>query len=296
MQRRRTADLYVASGGYRCAQRCVVAGTASTQWGEADSREILPRCQPCSRAPPLCVQEISTAMDGRICSSVATDPSKFPYPARSYILRTMGNASPTCRGKLRRARTPRRVITERPGSISTVTGSSISSTVGEWMLYSSIGTMETLRDRTKATQLPPLRGGGIVWRRGDFDNDGRPELVAGNLGPNSRTRTSKDSSWGSTRTVSTGKPVHRHRLTQKLDGRSILLLEWLPSAGSLSDRREIPTYGSFARASFLSVRCRSMRQACIRGRYRSRVVSRTKARGSSAGPGCPIWRGCADRG
>ena len=58
-------------------------------------------------------------------------------------------------------------------------------TAGEWMpirFYHNDG--GRLRDVTAPTSLPPMRGWWSSLAVGDFDRDGRPDLVAGNLGLN----------------------------------------------------------------------------------------------------------------
>ena len=70
-------------------------------------------------------------------------------------------------------------------------------TAGEWMpiqFYRNDGAR--LRDVTASTGLPSMRGWWSSLAVGDFDDDGRPDLVAGNLGLNYSYTTSKDSIFG----------------------------------------------------------------------------------------------------
>jgi hypothetical protein len=124
-------------------------------------------------------------------------------------------------------------------------------TVGEWMpiqFYRNDG--QRLRDVTQSTRLPPLRGWWYSLAVGDFNNDGRPDLIAGNLGLNYTYTTSKESRFGMYANSFTGNQNTDIVLTQEIDGTEY------PFAGLSPLGREIyplavrfPTYGSFARAS-----------------------------------------------
>jgi hypothetical protein len=123
--------------------------------------------------------------------------------------------------------------------------------VGEWMpiqFFRNEG--KRLRDVTAETRLPPLRGWWYSLAVGDFDKDGRPDLVAGNLGLNYTYTTSKDSVFGVYASNFSGSQTTDIVLSQKLNG-----IEY-PFAGMSPLGRDIytlgirfPTYGSFANAS-----------------------------------------------
>jgi hypothetical protein len=55
---------------------------------------------------------------------------------------------------------------------------------------------ENLNNVTESMDLPPLRGWWWSIEKGDFNNDGRPDLVAGNQGLNFSFRTSDESKFG----------------------------------------------------------------------------------------------------
>jgi len=124
-------------------------------------------------------------------------------------------------------------------------------TVGEWMpiqFYRNDGTH--LRNVTRSTGLPPLRGWWSSLATGDFDHDGRPDLVAGNLGLNHTYTTSKDSLFGIYAFDFTHNQTTDVVLTQELSK-----IEY-PFAGMVPLGREVyslairfPTYGSFSDAS-----------------------------------------------
>ena len=107
-----------------------------------------------------------------------------------------------------------------------------------------------LQNVTQSMHLPPLRGWWYSLATGDFDNDGRPDIVAGNLGLNYTYTTSKDSSFGIYAGDFTGNRTTEIVLTQEIAGTEF------PLAGMAPLGREIyplalrfPTYGSFAQAS-----------------------------------------------
>jgi hypothetical protein len=139
-------------------------------------------------------------------------------------------------------------------------------TTGEWMpiqFYHNDG--RRLRNVTQSTRLPPLRGWWYSLATGDFDNDGRPDLVAGNLGLNYTYTTSKKSRFGVYAADFTGGG---HQTTDVILTQESAGTEY-PFAGLVPLGRELyslalrfPTYASFAQASVGQVFSRDqLRQA-----------------------------------
>jgi hypothetical protein len=124
-------------------------------------------------------------------------------------------------------------------------------TAGEWMsleFYHNDG--KRLRNVTRSTHLPPLRGWWYSLAVGDFDHDGRPDLVAGNLGLNYTYTASKASRFGVYAADFTGNQTTDVVLTQEVDGKEypVASLAQVGKAIYTLGAR-FPTYGAFARAS-----------------------------------------------
>jgi hypothetical protein len=247
-------DLYVASGGYPLAPNSPLLQDRLylNQGSGRFARD--------AHALPAMLSSKATVRAGDFNGDGRPDlfvggrlmPRKYPYPARSYLLRNDGSRFTD--------------VTESVAPELVKSGGMITDavwidfdgdgrldlvTVGEWMpiqFYRNDGTH--LRNVTGSTGLPPLRGWWSSLATGDFDHDGRPDLVAGNLGLNHTYTTSKDSLFGIYAFDFTGNQTTDVVLTQELRG-----VEY-PFAGMVPLGREIyllglrfPTYGSFADAS-----------------------------------------------
>jgi hypothetical protein len=179
-------------------------------------------------------------------------PRKYPYPVRSYILRNDGQRFTDVTEEV----APELI---RPGGMITDAawidfdgdGRLDLVTVGEWMeiqFYRNDG--RRLRDVTGSTGLPPLRGWWYSLAVGDFDGDGRPDLIAGNLGLNSQYQTSKDRKLGVYANSFTGNQTTDIVLTQELGGKEYPLGGMAPLGQVIYPTAvRFPTYGSFAQAS-----------------------------------------------
>jgi hypothetical protein len=124
-------------------------------------------------------------------------------------------------------------------------------TAGEWMplqFFHNEGFR--LRNATSEARLPAMRGWWYSLAVGDFDGDGHPDIIAGNLGLNYTYTTSPRNRFGVYAGDFSGNRTTDVVLTKEIDGTEY------PFAGLVSLGREIdptgrrfPTYGSFARAT-----------------------------------------------
>jgi hypothetical protein len=247
-------DLYVASGGYQLAPSSPLLQDRLyiNQGGGRFQRDA--RALPTMLTSTAAVRAGDFNGDGRPDLFVGgrLTPRNWPYPARSYLLRNDGDHFTD--------------VTEELASELAHPGGMITDavwidfdgdrrldlvTVGEWMpiqFYRNDG--KQLRNVTQSTRLPPLRGWWYSLAAGDFDNDGRPDLVAGNLGLNYTYATSRESKFGVYANNFAGNQTADIVLTKEIDGTEY------PFAGLSPLGREIytlgvrfPTYGSFAGAS-----------------------------------------------
>jgi hypothetical protein len=247
-------DLYVASGGYHLSARSPLLQDRlyMNQGGGRFTRD--------DQALPAMLTSTATVRAGDFTGDGRPDlfvggrltPRRYPYPTRSYLLRNDGGRFTD--------------VTEEVAPELVAPGGMITDavwidfdgdqrldlvTAGEWMpLQFYRNTSGRFSNVTGNSRLPPLRGWWFSLATGDFDGDGRPDLVAGNLGLNYTYSTSNESRFGVYASDFTGNQTTDIVLTQEIDGTEYPLGGLVPLGREIySLGLRFPTYGSFAQAS-----------------------------------------------
>lgn len=252
-------DLYVASGGYQLTPRSpLLQDRLYLNKGAGRFVRAPAGALPTMLTSTATVRAGDFNGDGRPDLFVGgrMSPRTYPAPARSYILRNDGDHFTDVTGEVApELAHPGGMITDAAWVDFDGSGHLGLVTVGEWMpiqFYHNDG--RRLHNVTKSTRLPSMRGWWYSLAVGDFDHDGRPDLVVGNLGLNQAYHAAKDNRFGVYATAFTGNQNADVVLTQEVDGKEF------PYASLASLGREIytlgvkfPTYGSFADASIEQV-------------------------------------------
>ncbi|MEA2765946.1 MAG: enediyne biosynthesis protein, partial [Gemmatimonadaceae bacterium] len=258
-------DLYVASGGYQLApsspllQDRLYINKGSGRF--ASDTQALPAMLTSTaavragdfngdRRPDLFV-------GGRL------SPRNYPAPTRSYLLRNDGDHFTDVTEEVApELAHPGGMVTDAAWFDFDGDGRLDLVTVGEWMpiqFYHNDG--KRLRNVTQSTHLPPLRGWWYSLAVGDFDHDGRPDLVAGNLGLNYTYTTSRDSRFGIYAGDFTGNRTTDVVLVQDTNGTDYPLAGMVPLGKEMYQLAVLfPTYGSFADAPLSKLFSRSQLQ------------------------------------
>ena len=246
-------DLYVASGGYALAPSSPLLQDRLylNKGGGQFERDTLALPRMLTHTSAVRVGDFTGDGQPDLFVGGRLTPRMYPHPTRSYLLRNDGGRFTDVTESL----APELV---RPGGMITdarwidfdVDGRLDLVTAGEWMgirFYRNDG--RRLNDVTESTRLPSMRGWWYSLAVGDFDGDGRPDIVAGNLGLNHAYSTSKDSTFG----VYAGdftESQNTHVVFTKRSGKSEYPIAGLDPLGReiYTLRVRFPTYGSFASA------------------------------------------------
>ena len=178
-------------------------------------------------------------------------PRKYPYPTRSYILRNDGGHFTDVTQQLAPSLIdPGGMITDAAWVDFDGDGRLDLVTVGEWM---PIMLFRNERDRfgdvTAASHLPPSRGWWYSVAAGDFDGDGRPDIVAGNLGLNYTYATSKDTTFEVYAGTFTGNQSTDVVLAETSNGTPYSVAGMAPLGQAIyTTAVRFPTFASFAAA------------------------------------------------
>jgi enediyne biosynthesis protein E4 len=247
-------DLYVASGGYQLAptSQLLQDRLYINQGGGRFAKDA--SALPAMLTSKSVVRAADFNGDGRPDLFVGgrLTPHQYPTPTRSYVLRNDGGHFTDVTEQIAPELVhPGGMITDAQWVDFDGDHRLDLVTTGEWMpvqFYRNEG--GRFRNVTQATGLPPLRGWWFSLATGDFDGDGRPDIVAGNLGLNGPYTTSKDSPFGIYAADFTGERKTDVILTKQVDGTEY------PYAGiaQLADAMyqlgiRFPTFGSFANVS-----------------------------------------------
>jgi len=215
-------DLYVASGGYRLSplspllQDRLYVNRGGGRFVR-DSAALPP--MPTSTAA-IAVGDFNGDGKPDLFVGGRLVPRNYPAPARSYLLRNDGGRFTDVTAQVcPELMNPGGMITaavwidfDGDGKLDLVTA-------GEWMplqFFKNDGT--GLRNVTAAMGLPPMRGWWYSLAQGDWNHDGRPDLVAGNLGLNFAYTTSPQGRFGVYAADFTGNGTTDIVLTQEIGG------------------------------------------------------------------------------
>jgi enediyne biosynthesis protein E4 len=247
-------DLYVASGGYQLGPNAPLLQDRLyiNQGGGRFTRDA--QALPVMLTSTAAVRAGDFDGDGRLDLFVGgrLTPRSWPLPTRSYILHNDGGRFTDVTEQVApELVNPGGMITDGAWVDYDGDGRLDLVTTGEWMpiqFYHNAG--GRLRDVTAQQHLPPMRGWWFSLAVGDFDRDGRPDIVAGNLGLNYSYTTSKDSLFGVYAGDFTGNRTTDVVLTQTLNGVEVPIAGMSPLGRELYTLAlKFPTYGSFATAS-----------------------------------------------
>jgi hypothetical protein len=261
-------DLYVASGGYHLSpvSDLLQDRLYINQGGGRFERDTaaLPQ-MPTSTAS---VTAGDFTGDGRLDLFVGGRlvPRNYPYPTRSYVLRNDGGRfTDITEATVPELVRPGGMITDAVWMDFTADGRLDLVTVGTWMpvqFYENDGAR--LRDVTGSVGLPAMQGWWYSLEPGDFNNDGHPDLVAGNLGLNYAFTTSAESRFGIYADDFTGNQTTDIVLTQEIDGTEYPffgLAKLGPPIYTVG--LKFSTYASFAEASIPQIFSSSQLQQAV---------------------------------
>ena len=248
-------DLYVASGGYHLSPIAPqLQGRLYLNKGGGKFVRAPANVLPPMLTSTATVRAADFNGDGKPDLFVGgrLTPRSYPAPTRSYILRNDGDHFTDVTEQVApELAHPGGMITDAVWVDFDGDGKLDLVTVGEWMpiqFYHNDG--KQLRNVTQSTGLGATRGWWSSLAVGDFDHDGRPDIVAGNLGLNYSYTTSASSKFGvyaGDFSASRGLDVV---LTQEERGVEVPISGLSPLGRAIYTLGlRYPTFGAFAKAT-----------------------------------------------
>jgi hypothetical protein len=247
-------DLYVTSGGYELTSSSPLLQDRLylNRGGGRFERDSLALPRMLTSTAAVRVGDFTGDGQPDLFVGGRLNPRTYPYPTRSYLLRNdHGRFTDVTEAIAPELVRPGGMITDAAWVDYDGDGRLDLVTVGEWMgirFYRNDG--RRLTDATSSTRLPSMRGWWYSLAVGDFDRDGRPDLVAGNLGQNHSYTTSKDSTFGVYAGDFTGNQATDVVLSQRIDGTEYSIGGMEPLGREIYTLPiKFPTHGAFASAS-----------------------------------------------
>jgi hypothetical protein len=193
-------------------------------------------------------------------------PRNYPYPTRSYLLRNEGGRfTDVTEATLPELVRPGGMVTDGVWMDFSGDGRLDLVTAGIWMpvqFYENVGT--ELRDVTSAVSPPDMRGWWYSLASGDFNGDGLPDLVAGNLGLNHTFQTSPESRFGVYASDFTGNRTTDLVFTKEIDGAEYPFYGMAKLDTDIyTIALQFPTYAAFADAPIQRVFSRSQLEQAV---------------------------------
>ncbi|MFN8582807.1 MAG: VCBS repeat-containing protein [Gemmatimonadaceae bacterium] len=247
-------DLYVSSGGYHLAPS---SSLLQDRLYVNDGHGMFKRDT--LALPPMLTSTATVRVgdfngDGRPDLFVGgrLTPMSYPLPTRSYVLRNDGgrftDVTESVAPELVR---PGGMVTDAAWVDFDGDGRLDLVVAGEWMpltFYRNDG--PRFHDVTASTGLSATTGWWFSLAVGDFDHDGKPDLVAGNLGLNQAYQASSTSRFGVYAAPFSSNQTMDVVLTKEVKGKEYSLSGLDPLGRTIySLGVRFPTYGAFADAS-----------------------------------------------
>ena len=177
-------------------------------------------------------------------------PRRYPYPTRSYLLRNdNGRFSDVTAEALPELAQPHDMITASVWTDYDGDGRLDLVVAGEWMGIEFFHN-DGKRLVPASVGLPPSRGWWWSLAAGDFNHDGRPDLIAGNVGLNFMLQTSADNRLGVYAGNFSGNQSTDVVLTQETAGKESPVFGRARLGPSMYQAAlKFPTYEGFASAT-----------------------------------------------